>query len=75
MFCYMKFVQHTETNNIQTKIKLLGLQVKWLSITVNHAIMMFHWYIRVKHELIYTQMLSDNVDLHSEILKLFLLYQ
>ena len=47
MFCYMKFVQHTELNNIQTNIKLLGLQVKWLTITNNHAIMMFQWYIRV----------------------------
>ena len=25
MFCYMKFVQHTETDNIQTNVKLLGL--------------------------------------------------
>ena len=47
IFCYMTFVQHTETNNIQTNVKWLGLQVKWLTITVNHETMLFHWYIRV----------------------------
>ena len=37
MFCCMKSMQHTETNNIQTNVKVLGLQVEWLTITVNHA--------------------------------------
>ena len=46
-FCDMTFVQHTEINNIQTNVKLLGLHVKWFTITVNHAAMMFHFYIRV----------------------------
>ena len=27
MFCYVKFVQHTETDNIQTNVKLLELYV------------------------------------------------
>ena len=44
----MKFVQHTETKIIQTNVKWLGgLQVKWLTITVSNASMLFHWYIRV----------------------------
>ena len=48
IFCYMKFVQHTETNIKQTNVKWLGgLQVKWLTITVNNATILFHWYIRV----------------------------